>query len=115
MADIPDEAEGQDVAETIDETNITTDGADIATSGEQRDLLDVTSAEDDADEDDARAATDDDFDPDSLDEAEYEEIVMSDEDLDEPRTFAGDDADRVRDDDARPADFEPGDNADEVD
>ena len=107
--DPPEDADGQDLAETFDETNITEDGGDIATSDMQRDVLDVTAAEDDADEDDARAAPEsrgEEFDPDSLDEAEYEEVVMADEDLDEPRSFAGDDADRVLDAGDGPAGFE---------
>jgi len=103
--DEPENADGQDLAEVFDETNITEDGEDIATSDMQRDVFDVTAAEDDGDEDDARAL-DDDFDPDALDEAEYEEIVQAEEDLDEPRSFRGDDADRVSDEDGGPEDFE---------
>jgi len=113
MAEIPDEPDGQDFAETFDETNITEDGGDIATSDLQRDLFDATAAEDDADADEARAG-DDSLDPDALDEAEYEEVVLAHEDLDEPRTFGGDDAERVSSDDLSPADLEaeglPGDD-----
>ena len=103
--DEPDEADGQDLAEVFDETNITEDGEDIATSDMQRDVLDVTAAEDDADLDGALAAEDD-FDPDAMDEAEYEEVVRGEEDLDEPRSFAGDDADRVIEGGPQPADLE---------
>jgi hypothetical protein len=99
-----DEMEGQDLAEVFDEENITADGRDIATSDMQRDVYDMTSADEDARE---SLEPEDDFDPDQADEAELEEIVMADEDLDEPRSFGRDDADLVADDDARPADFEP--------
>jgi hypothetical protein len=96
--------EGQDLAEVFDEENITPDGRDIATSDLQRDVYDVTSVEEDA-----RAALEpeDDFDPDAADEAELEEVVLADEDLDEPRSFGRNAADLVAADDARPADFEP--------
>jgi len=107
-----DDLEGQDVAETFDETNITPDGDDIATSDMQRDVFDFTAVPEDADLDDALAPQDD-FDPDAMDEAEYEEVVMAEEDLDEPRSFRGDDADRVGDDDLQPQDLEPEALADE--
>jgi hypothetical protein len=101
----PDAAfDDQSLAETFDEENITEDGRDIATSDLQRDVFDVTSADEDATD---ALAPEDDFDPDAADEAELEEIVLADEDLDEPRSFARDDADLVAADDARPADFEP--------
>ena len=101
----PDDFEGQDLAEVFDEENITEDGYDIATSDLQRDVYDATSVEEDADE--AREPQDD-FDPDQADEAELEQIVMADDDLDEPRSFARDDADLVADDDISPADMEAG-------
>ena len=99
----PDE---QDQAEVFDEENITEDGRDIATSDLQRDVYDVTSDDGDATE---ALEADDDFDPDQADEAELEEIVMAEEDLDEPRSFARDDADLVADDDISPADLEAAD------
>jgi len=98
-----DEIEGQDLAEVFDEENITEDGYDIATSDMQRDLFDATSVDEDANE---ALEPDDNFDPDAADEAELEEIVMADEDLDEPRSFARDDADLVADDDLQPVDLE---------
>ncbi|HUZ11544.1 MAG TPA: primosomal protein [Caulobacteraceae bacterium] len=101
----PDDVEGQDLAEVFDEENITPDGRDIATSDMQRDVYDATTAAEDADIDDV-LAPEADFDPDAMDEVEYEEIVMADEDLDEPRSFRADDADRVRQGDAQPADLE---------
>jgi hypothetical protein len=101
-----DDLEGQDVAETFDETNITPDGGDIATSDMQPDVYDATTTVEDGDLDDA-LAPEDDFDPDAMDEAQYEEVVMAEEDLDEPRSFRGDDADRVGDDDPQPQDLEP--------
>jgi hypothetical protein len=102
--------EGQDQAEVFDEENITPDGRDIATSDMERDVYDVTSADEDAHE---ALAPDDDFDPDAADEAELEEIVRAEEDLDEPRSFRRDDADLVASDDVRPADFEAGSLADD--
>ena len=98
--------DGQDQAEVFDEENITPDGRDIAASDLQRDVLDVTSADEDARE---ALAPEDDFDPDA---AELDEIVLAEEDLDEPRSFARDDADLVAADDARPADFEADSRAD---
>jgi hypothetical protein len=105
------DSDSQDLAEVFDEENITEDGYDIATSDMQRDLFDVTSTDEDANE---ALAPDDDFDPDAADEAELEEIVMAEEDLDEPRSFARDDADLVSDDDLQPADLEA-DSLDEED
>jgi hypothetical protein len=101
----PDDFEGQDLAEVFDEENITEDGRDIATSDLQRDVFDATSVDEDADE---AMEPQDDFDPDQADEAELEQIVMADEDLDEPRSFARDNADLVTDDDISPADMEAG-------
>ena len=93
----------QSPAETFDEENITKDGRDIATSDMQRDLFDATSVPEDADE---ALEPEDNWDPDSADEAEVEQVVRADEDLDEPRTFARDDDNLVEADDPRPADFE---------
>ena len=104
------EADGQDLAEVFDEENITEDGFDIATSDMQRDVFDATSVDEDANE---ALEPQDDFDPDQADEAELEEIVMAEEDLDEPRSFARDDADLVSTDDLSAADMESGDFADE--
>jgi hypothetical protein len=98
-----DEVEGQDLAEVFDEENITEDGYDIVASDMQRSLFDATSVDEDANE---ALEPDDDFDPDDADEAELEEIVMADEDLDEPRSFVRDDADLVADEDLQPADLE---------
>lgn len=108
MPDIDaDEPDGQDLAEVFDEENITEDGRDIATSDMQRDVYDVTASDEDAID---ALQPDDDFDPDTADEAELEEIVMAEEDLDfdEPRSFARDNADLVADDDLSPADLEAG-------
>jgi hypothetical protein len=101
----PDDFEGQDLAEVFDEENITEDGYDIATSDLQRDVFDATSSDEDADE---ALEPQDDFDPDKADDAELEQIVMADEDLDEPRSFARDNADLVADDDISTADMEAG-------
>jgi hypothetical protein len=97
------EHDDQGLAETFDEENITPDGRDIATSDLQRDVFDVTAVAEDAND---SLEPQDDFDPDRADAAELEEIVLADEDLDEPRSFARDDADLVAADDPRPADFE---------
>jgi hypothetical protein len=101
------ELEGQDLAEVFDEENITEDGRDIATSDMQRDVYDVTSSDEDATD---ALRPDDDFDPDDADEAELEEIVMAEEDLDfdEPRSFARDNADLVSDEDISSGDMEAG-------
>jgi hypothetical protein len=99
----PDDFEGQDLAEVFDEENITEDGREIATSDLQRDVFDATSVDEDADE---ALEPQDDFDPDQADEAELEQIVMADEDLDEPRSFGRGNADLVADDDISPADME---------
>ena len=97
------EFEGQDQAEVFDEENITEDGRDIATSDMEHNLFDVTREDGDARE---ALEPDDDYDPDKADEAELEEIVMAEEDLDEPRSFVRDDADLVAGDDLSPADLE---------
>jgi hypothetical protein len=106
MADPEDtETDGQDLAEVFDEENITEDGRDIATSDMQRDVFDATSVPEDATD---ALEPQDDFDPDAADEAELEEIVLADEDLDEPRTFAQNDADLVSGDNVSTADLEAG-------
>jgi hypothetical protein len=99
------EPDGQDLAEVFDEENITEDGRDIATSDLQPDVYDLTSAPEDARE---ALAPQDDFDPDAADEAELEEIVMADEDLDEPRSFARDPAALVSDEHVSAADLQAG-------
>ncbi|MFI4936391.1 MAG: primosomal protein [Caulobacterales bacterium] len=104
------ELEGQDLAEVFDEENITEDGRDIATSDLQRDVYDVTSADEDANE---ALAPDDDFDPDAADEAELDQIVMVEEDLDEPRSFGRDNAELVATDDLSAADMEAEDHAEQ--
>ena len=99
--------EGQDLAEVFDEENTTEDGRDIATPDMQRDGYDVTASDEDVT--DALQA-DDEFNPDDADEAELEEIVMAEEDLDydEPRSFALGSPDLVSDDDIGSADMEAG-------
>jgi hypothetical protein len=107
MPDLEDneEFDGQDLAETFDEVNITPDGEDIATSDMESDVFDVTSAPEDADLDDV-LQPEDEADPDQMDEVEYEEVVMGEEDLDQPDTPKPDNAARVPDDDPEPRDFE---------
>ena len=104
MAADPNEpADAQDAAEVFDETNTTRDGQDIAHPDMARDVYDVTSAADDADEDES---DDDDFDPDEADDAQLDEMLEAAEGVDEPRSFLDDDGDRVASDDARPTDYE---------
>ena len=82
----------QDVAETLDEDNLIADGDDIANFDELPDLLDVTSAVSDADEDEA---SDDDLeapddDPD-LDDSPRTRL----EDRPDNEAFAADESDRA--------------------
>ena len=100
------EADDQDQAEIFDETNITRDGEDIAHPDMERDVYDVTSADDDDLEEDAGLEDADDFDPDQVDEAELEFMLESDDGVDEPRSFARDEADLVARGDDQPKDFE---------
>ncbi|WP_165799338.1 primosomal protein [Caulobacter zeae] len=100
----------QDVAEVLDETNLTDDGQEIANFDEIDDVYDVTQAEDDASEDE-----DDD---DLLDESEFDEIDdeleagRDDEGLDverEPLDPVGgglSDEDVISTDDEEPSDYE---------
>jgi len=66
-------ADDQDMAEIFDETNLTPDGDDIANADELPDLLDVTSAVGDAD--------DEDEDPDA--EIDWDDVGPDQEDEDE--------------------------------
>jgi hypothetical protein len=91
MADV-DDADGQDLAEVFDETNITEDGFDIADPDMAPDVYDVTSADDDDDEDDEDP---DDFDPDEMDEAEREKMLEEDDGIDSLRVLPPDEADLV--------------------
>ena len=93
MADVDDDADSQDLAEVFDETNITEDGFDIADPDMARDVYDVTTAEDDEDED--QPEDQDDFDPDQLDEAEREQMLEEDDGVDTPRVLPPDEADLV--------------------
>lgn len=106
---MPDEPDEQDLAEVFDETNITPDGEDIATSDMQADVFDATSAEDDADEDDE---ADEDFDPDEADEEEPEEMLELSDGIGEERSFRADDGARVDSEDDQPEDYEAGSPAD---
>jgi hypothetical protein len=63
MADTPD-IDAEDIAEVVDETNLTEDGDDIANFDEMPRVLDVTSTIDDADDGDSED------DPDLFDEDE---------------------------------------------
>jgi len=101
----------QDVAEVLDETNLTEDGQDIANFDDIEDVYDVTQAEDDA-------AEDEDEDYDILDESELDDVEdeleggRDDEGLDverEPLDPVGgglSDEDAVSTDDEEPSDYE---------
>ena len=108
MAIDPDmDADDQDQAETFDETNLTEDGEDIARPDVMRNVYDVTSTEDDADDDEFEDEDADDFDPDALDESERESLLEEDDGIDDdegPETR--DQGDLVSVDDDRPSDFE---------
>ena len=74
--DLDYDADDQDQAETFDETNITDDGGDIAHPDMERDVLDVTHAEEDDEDDDFDdEAADEDFDPDEADDAEIDSML----------------------------------------
>jgi hypothetical protein len=78
MDDRPD-IDAEDIAEVVDETNLTEDGEDIANFDEMPRVLDVTSAIDDADEGDG------DDDPELFDEDERFDDAETEGD-DSPRT-----------------------------
>jgi len=74
-----DHADDQDGAEALDETNLTEDGEDIANFDTLDDVLDVTAAEGD-EEDDADLARDaDGLNPDELDEDDIGDAELGDE------------------------------------
>jgi hypothetical protein len=104
MPDLDDESDSQDMAEIFDETHITEDGGDIAHPDMERDVYDVTTAEDDGDPD--QPTDTDDFDPDEVDETELELMLEEDDGVDESRALARDDADLVADDGASTPDHE---------
>jgi hypothetical protein len=104
MADPHEDADSQDMAEIFDETNTTLDGVDIAHPDVARDVYDVTSVEDDADED--QPVDLDDFDPDQVDEVELEMMLEEDDGVDAPRMLELDEADLVSLDDPSPADYQ---------
>lgn len=111
------EFDAQDRAETLDETNLTEDGEDIANFDDIEDVYDVTAASDDDDDDDFDD-DDEDFDPDEV--ADELAAARDDEGLDierEPLSLstADEEDDGVANDDG-PEEFEDGeDPADDVD
>jgi len=114
--------DGQDLAETFDETNITRDGDDIASSDLQRDVLDVTTIAADAADDDRDAEADwndsldapafperGDLDPDEAREEGSALLAERNDAVGEPRSFAADNTARIKDgEDLQPSDLEPG-------
>ncbi len=105
-ADLEMDADSQDLAEVFDETNITEDGEDIAHPDMERDVFDVVTAADDADDETFNDEDDDDFDPDEADETELETMLEADDGVDSPRNTGRDEADLVTATDESPADFE---------
>lgn len=101
------EIEAQDRAETLDETNLTDDGAEIANFDDIPDVYDATSAEDD---DDLNENDDEDFEEDDVEVMDDElEAARDDEGLDirrEPLTAEADEPGGVPTDADRPADLE---------
>jgi len=77
MSDIDSDA--QDRAEVLDETNLTEDGEEIANFDEIDDVLDLTTADGDADED---AFDEDDVDDDDLEDDDGDFRVVAEEDVD---------------------------------
>jgi hypothetical protein len=108
MAVDPDmDADDQDQAETFDETHITEDGEDIARPDVMRNVFDVTSAEDDADDGDLEDQDPDDFDPDALDETEREVLLEEDDGVDDDDgPITRDQGDVVAEDDDSPATYQ---------
>ncbi|WP_411288436.1 hypothetical protein [Phenylobacterium sp.] len=76
MANYPDafgDADPQDSAESLDETNYDDDLGEMRTFEELPDVLDVTQAVGDRDDDEALALDADEFDPDAIDDDDPEE------------------------------------------
>jgi hypothetical protein len=75
LSDAFGDADSQDGAETLDETNydLAEDGGEMRTFEELPDVLDVTQADGDRDDDEALALDADEFDPDAIDDADLEE------------------------------------------
>ncbi len=108
--DLDNDADEQDLAETFDETNSTEDGVDIAHADMAPDVFDVTSADEDAEEDET---PDEDFDPDRATDNELDELLERDDGVDDDARASADNADRVSTEDSGPAAFEAGDGTDE--
>ncbi len=107
-ADLAEDADSQDLAETFDETHITPDGDDIAHPDIEPDVFDVTSADDDSDEDDLGGDDDGDFDPDEADDTELDAMLERDDGVDEAHPSGPDIEDRVASEGSSPADLQGG-------
>ncbi len=105
MPDLEQDADSQDLAEVFDETNTTEDGDDIADPDMALNVYDVTTAEDDADED--QPTDPEDFDPDDIEEGEREAMLEEGDGVDDDAS-PGDPSDAVIDGDGTPADFQAG-------
>jgi len=108
MPDLEQDADSQDQAEVFDETNTTEDGDDIADPDLALNVYDVTTAEDDADED--QPTDPEDFDPDDIEEGEREVMLEQGDGVDDEDDLAspGAPSDAVIDGDGTPADFQAG-------
>ena len=102
--DLDLDGDAQDMAEVYDETNITEDGEDIAHPDIERDVYDVTAAEDDAEDDEF--SDDDDFDPDQADDSELDTMMEADDGIDSPRSLGRDISDVVTATEESPTEYE---------
>lgn len=103
MPGMQDDFHGQDSAETLDETNLTRDGEDIANFDSLREVRDFTAASDDDDLD---------GDDGELDEADFEDDSVDPDRLEAARDDEGirrtlNPANDVDTDDDQPDDFQP--------
>lgn len=104
MPESAEDADSQDLAEVFDETNTTEDGYDIAHPDMARGVYDVTTTEDDTDENDPEDL--DEFDPDNIDETDLESMLEEDDGVGEERELPADQEDLVSADDDSPADYQ---------
>ncbi|HKT54436.1 MAG TPA: hypothetical protein VJP88_08285 [Caulobacteraceae bacterium] len=89
-----DEPDPQDVAETLDETHLNEDEDEFTTLEEVDDVLDVTEAAGDADDDEALDEAD--FDPDAIDDDAIEDDELEDRpDAFQPEDSGADDEDEA--------------------
>ena len=104
MPDLEQDSDSQDMAEIFDETNTTEDGVDIAHPDMASPLYDVTTAEDDADDD--QPTDQDEYDVEELDESERELMFEEDDGIDTTRPAPRDPMDLISDETDSPADLQ---------